>query len=86
MNSKKILYSEYNQEAEKVRAQLREQVGPYITIVDMGSTRDHPEIEMGVSWYATGTVTPDEARAFAVNLMKAAVAAQSFKYNGYVVI
>ena len=86
---KKILYREYSQEAEKLREQFRQQagqIGRNVMIVDMGSTREHPEIQMGVNWAAAGTVTADEARAFADVLMKAADAAQSFKYNGCTVI
>ena len=76
---KKVSYREYC----KAARELREQLGMHVMIVDMGSTLDRPEIQMGVNWSALGTVPAEEAVEFAAGLLKAAWAAKEFKYNGY---
>lgn len=42
-------------------------------------------VSLGVNWSAIGTVTPDEALAFAKDIAKAAKLAQEFPYNGYMI-
>lgn len=76
---KKVSYREYCRATEE----LKQQLGRDALIVDMGSTMDRPEIQMGVNWPAKGTVPAEEAVAFAKGLLQAAEAAASFKYNGY---
>lgn len=76
---KKVSYQDYWQEIEK----SREQLGEDFVLCNLGSTLDHPEIQMGVNWPAKGTVPAEEAVAFARGLLQAAEAAASFKYNGY---
>ena len=76
---KKVSYREYN----KALRDLQERFGRQVMVMDMGSTLDRREIEMGVNWAAIGAVKPEEAEAFAELLTKAAKAAREFPYNGY---
>lgn len=75
----KVSYREYCKATEE----LRDRFGLDVMIVDMGSTLDRPEIQMGVNWPAKGTVPADEAVEFSKMLVEASEAAKSFKYNGY---
>ena len=42
-------------------------------------------IRLGVNWAACGTVLPKDAAKFGDRLLDAAMAAEEFLYNGYVI-
>ena len=75
---KKVSYQEYN----KALCEVQKSVGDRVDIYDMGGSFGMP-VSLGVNWSAIGTVTPDEALAFAKDIAKAAKLAQEFPYNGY---
>ena len=66
---------------------LREKLGGdrRIEVYDMGGCFNEP-VRLGVNWGALGTVPAAEAREFARQLTKAADAAETFEYNGYVIV
>lgn len=76
---KKISYYEYNRALQE----LRDKIDSRIFITDLGSSLDHPEIDMGVNWPSIGAVQAEEAVAFAQAITEAAKAAREFPYNGY---
>lgn len=76
---KKISYYEYNRALQE----LRDKIDSRIFITDLGSSLDHPEIDMGVNWPSIGAVQAEEAVAFAKAITEAAKAAREFPYNGY---
>ena len=55
-----------------------------INIDDMVRPPEDP-IRLGVNWTACGTVLPKDAAKFGDRLLDAAMAAEEFLYNGYVI-
>ena len=76
---KKISYYAYSRALQE----LRDKIDSRIFITDLGSSADHPEIDMGVNWSSIGAIQTEEAVSFAQALTEAAKAARDFPYNGY---
>ena len=76
---KKISYREYYLALRELQTTTDDR----ISITDMGGSRDHPEINLGVNWASIGAVPAGEAVAFAQALIEASKAASDFPYNGY---
>lgn len=77
---KKVSYKEY----DKALREAQKNVGDQVDLYEMGVSFERP-VCIGVNWSAIGTVTPDEALAFAEDIAKAAKLAQEFPYNGYMI-
>lgn len=77
---KKVSYKEY----DKALREAQKNVGDQVDLYEMGVSFERP-VCIGVNWSAIGTVTPDEALAFAKDIAKAAKLAQEFPYNGYMI-
>lgn len=79
MNEKRVKYSDYCNELDKLREKF-----PGINFYTVSLGHKDP-IQMGVNWPAMGTKSPSATAAFAEKLGNAALAAEDFKYNGYVI-
>lgn len=57
----------------------------HIDLCDMGEGNEFfdRKVKIGVNWPCRGTVSAEEATAFAAELTKAAELAANFHYNGY---
>lgn len=77
---KKVSYREYCKAISDFKKNIRENIDIY----DMGGFLDKP-IRIGINWASIGTVSPEEAERFAVEIKKAAALAKEFPYNGYMI-
>ena len=78
---KKVNWKVYNEAMTALKNQFEEDG---INIYDMAGTPEDP-IRLGVNWAARGTVLPKDAAKFGDRLLDAAMAAEEFLYNGYVI-
>lgn len=78
---KTVKYRDYQAVLTALKNQFEEDG---INIYDMAGTPEDP-IRLGVNWAARGTVLPKDAAKFGDRLLDAAMAAEEFLYNGYVI-
>lgn len=78
---KTVKYRNYQAALTALKNQFEEDG---INIYDMAGTPEDP-IRLGVNWAACGTVLPKDAAKFGDRLLDAAMAAEEFLYNGYVI-
>lgn len=77
-NIKTVDMDDVREELDRVNESLRG------SLVEVSVYRDSNRIVIAkVNWAAIGSVTCDEALAFAETVSKAGELAKSFKYNGY---
>ena len=77
-NIKTVSMDEVREEVDRMNESLKD------TLVEVSVHRDSNSIVVAkVRWAAVGSVTCDEALAFAETVSKASELAKSFKYNGY---
>lgn len=79
-NIKTVSRDIYEDELENLERKF-----PDITFINMRG-KNAREIHIGINWPGMGTQTPEYALGFAEQLREAAIAAASFRYNGYVYI
>ena len=80
---KKVSHKEYSKALRQIQKRIYELTDDSINIYDKGGHLDNPEVDLGVNWCCLGTVSADEATAFAAALTEAARLAKEFPYNGY---
>ena len=81
---KKVNVKVYGAALEALQAQFsREDDG--IQIHNCNFARQGTPVKMGVQWASFGTKSPAEAAEYANRILDAAMAAENFVYNGYVV-
>ena len=73
----KVPYKEYLEAISNAQAKI----GTRVLLSDRGGSFGYP-VDMGVNWMACGTVSAEEAAAFAAEVASAAKAAKEFPYNG----
>ena len=83
---KTVKYQEYRAELRRVERELGIGIGARNGIELFDMEDGVLPVKLGVNWSALGTVSGEEARRYAELLMKAAQAAENFKYNGYKVV
>ena len=77
-NIRTVSMDEVREEVYRVNEDLKD------TLVEVSMDRDSDGIVIAkVNWAAIGSVTCDEALAFAETVSKASELAKAFKYNGY---
>lgn len=81
---KKVSYRELCYELNKLKEKYCLDGNFYIEDMN-GFTLDDAPVRLGINWSALGTVSLDEADAFADRLKAAAEACRNFKYNGYII-
>lgn len=79
---KKVDHWKYYAALEALQEQF---AGDGIHIYNRGSRAWADPVQLGVQWASIGTVSPEKAAAFANRVLDAAMAAESFVYNGYLV-
>lgn len=79
---KTVKYCDYCEALQYLQSQFEEDG---IHIYDMGTWVLGTPVCLGVQWPSIGTVTPKEAARFGDRLLDAAMAAEEFRYNGYMV-
>lgn len=82
---KKVNYDDYKRELERVREELRKEIGGLdVQIQEISYTSK--VVELGVNWSGLGTVNVEEAANFTEHIQKAMELVTSFKYNGMEII
>lgn len=80
---KKVNWKVYGEALDALQAQFSAEDG--IQIHNCNFARQGTPVKMGVQWASLGTKTPEEAAEYADRILDAAMAAEHFVYNGYVV-
>lgn len=80
---KKVNVNVYREALEALQAQFSADDG--IQIHDCNFCQPGVPVKMGVQWASFGTKSPAEAAEYANRILDAAMAAENFVYNGYVV-
>lgn len=83
--TKQVSYKDYIEALEELRSNYPCGSGIKFYRIQESFSDSEP-VKMGVSWAAIGTVSAEEARQYAEQLLKAAELADNFKYNGYVIV
>ncbi len=81
---KKVNVLVYNDELEALQAQFSNE-DDGIQIFNRNSLWSDAPVSLGVQWASFGTKSPAEAAEYANRILDAAMAAENFVYNGYVV-
>ncbi|WP_294794955.1 hypothetical protein [uncultured Fenollaria sp.] len=78
---KKVNYDDYKRELERVREELRQEIGGLdVQIQEISYTSK--VVELGVNWSSIGASKIDETAKFIVEMQKAMELVKNFKYNG----
>ncbi len=80
---KKVNWKVYNEALGALQAQFTEWDG--IRIFDRNFAQQGAPVRLGVQWASLGLKSPEEAAKYANRILDAAMAAENFVYNGYVV-
>lgn len=80
---KKVNWKVYGGALDALQAQFSAEDG--IQIHNCNFARQGTPVKMGVQWASLGTKSPAEAAEYANRILDAAMAAENFVYNGYVV-
>ena len=80
---KKVTWKVYGEALDALQAQFSAEDG--IQIHNCNFARQGTPVKMGVQWASLGTKSPEEAAEYADRILDAAMAAEHFVYNGYVV-
>lgn len=80
---KKVNWKVYGEALDALQAQFSAEDG--IQIHNCNFARRGTPVKMGVQWASLGTKSPAEAAEYANRVLDAAMAAENFVYNGYVV-
>lgn len=80
---KKVNWKVYGEALDALQAQFSAEDG--IQIHNCNFARQGTPVKMGVQWASLGTKSPEEAAEYADRILDAAMAAEHFVYNGYVV-
>lgn len=82
---KKVNYDDYKRELERVREELRQEIGGLdVQIQEISYTSK--VVELGVNWSGLGTVNVEEAVNFTKHIQKAVELVNNFKYIGMEII
>lgn len=76
---KTVKFKDYEQALNEIQEKLNNN---NIRFYNMSSYFKQ-SISIGINWCALGTVSTEEAKEFAQDLIRAAELAENFKYNGY---
>lgn len=82
---KKVNYEDYKRELERVREELRQEIGG-LDVQIQEISYISKVVELGVNWSGLGTKKVDEAAHFIEDMQKAMELVNNFKYNGYEII
>lgn len=80
---KKVNWKVYNEALGALQAQFAKWDG--IRIFNTNFGRQDAPVRLGVQWASLGLKSPAEAAEYANRILDAAMAAENFVYNGYVV-
>ena len=80
---KKVNVRVYGAALDALQAQFSEDGG--IQIHNCNFAQQGAPIRLGVQWATLGLKSPEEAAEYASRVLDAAMAAENFVYNGYVV-
>ena len=80
---KKGNWKVYNEALGALQAQFTKWDG--IRIFDRNFAQQGAPVRLGVQWASLGLKSPEEAAKYANRVLDAAMAAENFVYNGYVV-
>ena len=80
---KKVNWKVYNEALGALQAQFSAEDG--IQIHNRNFAQQGAPVRLGVQWASLGTKSPAEAAEYANRILDAAMAAENFVYNGYVV-
>lgn len=80
---KKVNWKVYNEALGALQAQFTKWDG--IRIFDRNFAQQGAPVRLGVQWASLGLKSPEEAAEYANRILDAAMAAENFVYNGYVV-
>lgn len=80
---KKVNVRVYGAALDALQAQFSEDGG--IQIHNCNFARQGAPVRLGVQWASLGLKSPEEAAEYANRVLDAAMAAENFVYNGYVV-
>lgn len=80
---KKVNWKVYNEALGAIQAQFTKWDG--IRIFDRNFAQQGAPVRLGVQWASLGLKSPEEAAEYADRILDAAMAAEHFAYNGYVV-
>ena len=81
---KKVNVLVYNDELEALQEQFSKE-DDCIQIFNRNSLWSDAPVSLGVQWASFGPKSPAEAAEYANRILDAAMAAENFVYNGYVV-
>lgn len=80
---KKVNWKVYNEALGALQAQFTKWDG--IRIFNRNLAQQGAPVRLGVQWASLGLKSPEEAAEYADRILDAAMAAEHFAYNGYVV-
>lgn len=80
---KTVNWKVYNEALGALQAQFAKWDG--IRIFDRNFAQQGAPVRLGVQWASLGLKSPEEAAEYANRVLDAAMAAENFVYNGYVV-
>lgn len=80
---KKVNWKVYNEALGAIQARFT--AWDCIRIFDRNFAQQGAPVRLGVQWGSLGLKSPEEAAEYANRVLDAAMAAESFVYNGYVV-
>lgn len=80
---KKVNWKVYNEALGALQAQFTAWDG--LRIFNLNFAQQGAPVRLGVQWASFGLKSPEEAAEYADRILDAAMAAEHFAYNGYVV-
>lgn len=80
---KKVNWKVYGEALDALQAQFTQWDG--IRIFNRNFAQQGAPVRLGVQWASLGLKSPEEAAEYADRILDAAMAAEHFVYNGYVV-
>ena len=81
----KVNYKDYKGELERVREELRQEIGG-LDVQIQEISYNSKVVELGVNWSGLGTVNIKEAANFIGHIQKAIELINSFKYSGMQIV